>query len=143
MTDVDGLTVVMPRRYDGPASWEVLAGPDGFGGMATVVRRWVGQASTVAGFGGPPMRPGGIVNWWCGRVPAGPDFVVVRALPVIQRLSAFGPGGAVVPIPLGEAQFGLRFGAAPLPPGLVLGKLKAALADGSLVEIPVPRSPVG
>ena len=141
MTEVDRLTVVAARRYDGPASWEVLAGPDGAGGLATVVRRWTGQGSAVGGFGGPPMRPGGLVNWWCGPIGGAPDFLVVRTLPKVQRVSAFGPAGVVIGVPLGDAaRFGLRFGAAPIPHGLRLVKLKVALADGTLAEIVVPRA---
>lgn len=101
----------------GDVRWTVLAGREPDGDVLSMVRRQRGSAEATSGMGGPALYRGQLVNSWSGRTTGLPPFVLVRAAPAVIAVTAALESGARVDLPLSEVvtEFGLRFGATPLP----------------------------
>lgn len=101
----------------GDVRWTVSAGPDPAGGLYTFVSRTRGHADATSGMGGPTLYPGQLINTWIGRADGTPPFVLVRAAPEVERVTVVLASGDRRELALSSVidEFGLRFGAAPLP----------------------------
>jgi hypothetical protein len=121
MTDgsTNPLVSVLSGSAPGGLSWEVLAGPESDGTFLTVLDRTLENNTARSGFGGPKLPPGELLNYWTGKADGTPAFVMVRTAPEVESVVAICGSGAEYPLAMSDAipQFGLRFGATPLPDG--------------------------
>lgn len=98
-----------------------------------------------AGFGGPPLYPGDLLNEWRGVSDGLPWCVLARTDPVVDRLVAVTDRGAEIVLALSDVvpQFRLRFAAAVLPEGGRPGRLRAERGGRRIEDraTPVPPTP--
>jgi hypothetical protein len=113
---VQDLVEVMTGSTD-DVRWAVLVGREPDGGVLSMVRRQRGSAKATSGMGGPALYPRQLVNSWTGQATGLPPLVPVRAAPSVAGVPVALESGARVDLPLSDvvAEFGLRFGATPLP----------------------------
>jgi hypothetical protein len=119
MVGVDGLRVVATGVAADDLVWSVLAGNGDASDFYSFVERRRGSAKATSGMGGPKLHPGQLVNTWWGQATGLPPFVLVRTAPQVRRVVVVLASGSRVVLPLSAviSEFGLRFGAAPLPEG--------------------------
>lgn len=131
----DGLVVQLGG--DGDLTWQVMMAGDTEDLLTMLQVHREGVLVANSGFGGPPLYPGTLVNEWRGRTDDLPYFVMVRTAPAVLSVVAVTERGIKVAVPLSDvvAVYGLRFGAAALPPGEVPAWLRATTADGDLPEL--------
>jgi hypothetical protein len=100
-----------------------------------------------AGFGGPGLYPGSVINEWRGQADDLPFFVMARVSPNVDRVIATTAKGTEIVLAMSPPveRFGLRFAAAALPPGERPGSIRAE-REGITLEtrqqpMPPPRPP--
>lgn len=129
--------------------WTVSAGREPSGGLYTSVYRTCGDARATSGMGGPALHPGQVVNTWIGQADGTPVFVLVRAAPEVGAVAIVLASGARQEVELSPVvqEFGLRFGAAPLPDddppsGMEISVPGSDPQMGTLRRPPRPPEPV-
>lgn len=143
---VEELSVVLSGREPDGTDWSVLARPDEDheGPFWTFIRRGrPGGRSAQSGMGAPKLHEGHVVSVWAGQADGTPPFVMLRADPSVERVSATTRSGVTFDVALSPVieEFGLRFGAAPLPEDGEAAALTVHLVDGGTVTgtVPWPR----
>ena len=117
----------------GDVRWTVNAGPDSTGELYTFVSRTRGEATATSGMGGLALYPGNVINSWTGQADGTPPFVLVRTAPEVERVQIVLASGARRELALSPVidEFGLRFGAVPLPEDDPAERLEVSTSDGS------------
>lgn len=97
--------------------WAVQAGLDGAGRLSTFVTRTHRGATATSGVTGSPPRDGQLICMWIGRAPGVPPFLLLRTTPEVTHATAVLATGVRRQVALSPVieDFGLRFGAVPLP----------------------------
>lgn len=111
---------------DGDFRWTIEAG-EVPGGFATFLKvyRLDGTFIGGTGFGGPKLSLENPIRASWGGHSEGPAYVKVRAAPHIDKVVAVTSDGNEVTLSLSQviAEFGLKFGAAPIPEGCSVTKI--------------------
>lgn len=131
----DGLVVQVGGIGD--LSWQVVVTGDTSDLLTMLHVHRAGVRVVDSGFRGPPLYPGKLLNEWRGRSGRLPYFVMVRTASTVTSVIAVTDQGTEVEVPLSDAiaDFGLRFGAAALPPGEAPAGLRHRTAAGDLPEL--------
>jgi hypothetical protein len=127
-----------------PFEWQVLAAGTSAWMSTMLVVRTEGRVVLNAGFEGPALYAGDVVNEWRGRETGTPFFVLARLHRSIVGVTAISHQGLAVPVPISSLHpgFGLRFAAAPLPDGHEPGELHLSRESAETIAVRTPVPPV-
>lgn len=135
---------VVLRGSAGDLTWEVVVQGD-IEHLETMLYVRRGEVSVLkAGFSGPGLYPGALMNEWRGREEGTPHFVMARTKLDVHRVIAQTDRGLNVELATeaDSVAFGLRFYAAVLPEGHAPGRLHAYMAGKGRADdvvTPTPR----
>jgi hypothetical protein len=107
---------VIAGQSDG-VRWAIRAGLDAGGRLHTVVTRAYRGATATSSVPGSSPRDGQLISMWIGRAADIPPFLLLRTIPEVTQATAILASGDRREVALSPVieDFGLRFGAAPLP----------------------------
>lgn len=124
-------------------TWSIGArlAPDG--DLYSMVTRTRGGVTATSGMGGPSLLDDQVVNTWIGQADGLPVFVLVRTAPEVERVTVGLTSGARHEVELSPSvpEFGLRFGAAPIPDNDRSETITIELANCEPLTAPLPQPP--
>lgn len=126
--------VVAEGSYQGGLAWRLIASRGAGGELGTMITVTdpAGRILSSGGSGGPPLRPGRLLNVSSGGADEGPYRVDVRVPPHVSAVTVTTSAGEVLAMPLYDCDAvpEVRFGLVLVPRDLRLADVRAFAQDG-------------